>query len=584
VKSGRRLFALPLLAKELTERAARPRTYWMRLIAAVLLFMAFSVENKFIFREDNPSVLLGSGRGMLSDLAEFLFIGIYTFVPAMLCGVITHEKERDSLTLLMLTELRPWQIVLQKYLGGLIPAFTLLFLAMPLAGVAYAYGGFTIGQLGYTLLLLALACLQIGALAVWCSCWFRNTVGAFIGTYLTAAILLFGPILVRWLYVLVELRNRGFGTRPYDQLFERYLVIHVPPAVLDLAESGRTFGKLEFSILGPLIIAGTTVFFLCAAAYHLPRRAFVPAEHRLRRVFGWLDSIASRGNRLLGNVRWGRAASELPEKMPVLWREMRSRALARPEHLLRLLVFVEIPVVLIALPLMGQRYFDREAYGLSLFGAVGGILAVLALSATASNALVSERVNQTLEVLLTTPMSAAQIVREKARALRRFTIVLTIPLLTIFGFECVSESTRFSVEWWGGGQKPNRLWLYAICASLTVLVCLPLIGWLSLWIGMICKTRIRAIVATLGTILAWCVLPLIGMAMLNVDPSRHDPARYLTLLCPLLVPSMNELGSLDDFEPQAPWLPVLVNFALYGGILFFIRHHCLTRADHYLRR
>jgi hypothetical protein len=44
------------------------------------------------------------------------------------------------------------------------------------------------------------------------------------------------------------------------------------------------------------------------------------------------------------------------------------------------------------------------------------------------------------------------------------------------------------------------------------------------------------------------------------------------------------LGGLDDFEPQAPWLPVLVNFALYGGILFFIRHHCLTRADHYLRR
>ena len=41
--------------------------------------------------------------------------------------------------LLLLTELRPWQIVLQKYAGGLVPMLTFLMLGMPLAAIAYAF-------------------------------------------------------------------------------------------------------------------------------------------------------------------------------------------------------------------------------------------------------------------------------------------------------------------------------------------------------------------------------------------------------------------------------------------------------------
>jgi hypothetical protein len=123
------LFSFPLLSKELAERAARPRTYWLRVGAALLLFGGFWFNNDNILKRGalEPSSVLGAGRQMFEATILFIFICIYAFVPAMLCGVVTHEKERDSLVLLLLTRMRPWQIALQKYLGGLIPALTLLF-------------------------------------------------------------------------------------------------------------------------------------------------------------------------------------------------------------------------------------------------------------------------------------------------------------------------------------------------------------------------------------------------------------------------------------------------------------------------
>ena len=105
-------FSLPLLAKELIERAARRRTYVMRVVFALGLYAFFWGENRHRFlAATSPLAMLGQGERMFESLVEMLFVGIYLAVPAMLCGVVSQEKERDSLVLLLLTRLRPWQIV-----------------------------------------------------------------------------------------------------------------------------------------------------------------------------------------------------------------------------------------------------------------------------------------------------------------------------------------------------------------------------------------------------------------------------------------------------------------------------------------
>ena len=128
---------LPLLTKDLTELAARKRSYIFRVVYALALFAAFLLFFQSTLPRSVPNLLyiLGSGRQMFEFLIIMQFFGVFIFLPAMMSGVLTYEKERDSLSLLFLTRLRPWEIVLQKYLGRLVPMFTFLLLSLPLLAV-----------------------------------------------------------------------------------------------------------------------------------------------------------------------------------------------------------------------------------------------------------------------------------------------------------------------------------------------------------------------------------------------------------------------------------------------------------------
>ncbi|MES2571543.1 MAG: hypothetical protein V4710_16000, partial [Verrucomicrobiota bacterium] len=99
--------ALPLLVKELTERAARRRTYVIRVIFAAFLMVVFGylLSVSAMRSGRGPLQVLGSGQWMFQALIVFQLFGIFFFLPAMTAGQLTLEKERDSLALLFLTRL-----------------------------------------------------------------------------------------------------------------------------------------------------------------------------------------------------------------------------------------------------------------------------------------------------------------------------------------------------------------------------------------------------------------------------------------------------------------------------------------------
>jgi ABC-type transport system involved in multi-copper enzyme maturation permease subunit len=190
-----RFFSFPLLAKELTEAAARRRTYVIRVIYGALLFGAVALSmTQFLWT--GGSEFSGLGDRILGDIVAFQFVALALFLPALMAGSITHEKERDSLALLLLTDLRPWSIVLQKYVGTLVPVLSFLLLSMPITAMAYALGGISAKDLIVNAMVLLLTALQIGALSLMLSAWCRTTVGAFIGTYFWTVVLYAGPFLI----------------------------------------------------------------------------------------------------------------------------------------------------------------------------------------------------------------------------------------------------------------------------------------------------------------------------------------------------------------------------------------------------
>ncbi len=566
MKTVRAIFSLPLLAKELTEIAARRRTYITRVVYALLLITFFLAINHSTLRNMSliPLYAMGMGRAMFGVLVMLQLVGICLFLPAFAAGLITQEKERDSLALLFLTELSPWQILLQKFASALIAILPFMLIGMPLAALSYAYGGISPQALFCGICALFLTCLEVAAFSLLCSAWARTTVTAFVGTYIGAG------LFVGAVGLIGELLDHILILHTYS--FDTNVFCVFPIMLLD----GRA-GGFSDTMLRSLPPLATTAVFLLLARVVFVRRAFAPPRQRLRALFRWLDAVMQRANRLIGGFAFRTRDRALPEDDPIAWRELTRTTLGRPHHLARLLVALEIPTVALCI---WAAFVDsgRNNGTLSLLVGALGMLAVLVLSALSANAFVSERVNQTLEVLMTTPLEARDMVQQKARMLMRFMWVVAIPMLTVFAVEWGTERANS----WRSYDDPRNHVLYLLCSVLTVVVYLPLVLWLSLWIGLKMRTRFRAIITALSVIVTWCVVPLVCELIFQPEA----PGILSTLLAfssPLVVPILNETSRLGNLFPDLALLGVVFHFLVYAGILAAFRHRCLTGAERYLR-
>ncbi len=236
---------------------------------------------------DGTTSVLGRGRPMFNQLVTLQFWGIYLLLPATVCGVISSEKEKESLSLLMLTTLTPWQIIVQKLFGRLIPMFNFLFISFPLMAIAFSNGGVTSSHLWSGILLLALTCLQVGAFSIACSAFFRTTHEAFVASYLCFLLLCF---LLPGMFA---------------------------PHVFAWAET-RT---LPEAVRGSTIIICSICGFLILARVFLESRAFVPARNYLLEFFRLLDGFFTDMNHVTGGIVLTMDVNLLPGTQPVAWRE-----------------------------------------------------------------------------------------------------------------------------------------------------------------------------------------------------------------------------------------------------------------------
>ena len=97
---------LPLLKRELTELAARRRTYVVRTVGAVVILslavyfvgdaLASFVGNAFPGERNTTLKLLGAGAIAFPRLVWLLFPAIQILMPSMTCGSITMARARAT--------------------------------------------------------------------------------------------------------------------------------------------------------------------------------------------------------------------------------------------------------------------------------------------------------------------------------------------------------------------------------------------------------------------------------------------------------------------------------------------------------
>lgn len=604
---------LPLLAKELVEIANRRSTYVLRVLYALTLFgFVLYFYWQFTYGQHGmPYEILGTGGQLFERIVKVQMWGIYILTPLLTASCIAAEKERDTLQLLFLTRLGPWTILLEKLLGRLVPMSAYLLLTLPVFAVAYSLGGVETSQMVSAAVALVMAMLHAGAVTLFCSTWCRTTASAFLMSfpvlwlsYLIPSVLLqaclggaaLEQIAYGYAFAIgntVQLPGGGFQPLLQGQDLRS---LHIPGI---LAESSRSVigrwggggGDLRHvqAALPPMLLY--FVLFLLLARLCLYRRAQVTSRNYILKMFKAADALLHRWNdRFTRGIVLVRDQGVLPEQHPIHWRETRKRALGTFRYLVRVLVFLEFPALLFGLMAATGGIRTSRVAALSALIGLFWVIAVLGTAVRSATLFAGERSQSTLDVLLTTPMRASEMLEEKVKALQRFMIVLATPLLTSY---CIHAATIAAVTHWTG-------WIvYLLGAFVTVGIYLPLVCWVGVLSGLRSSTQTRALFSVLsvlvlvGYVAPSAFLMLLDGCLLLFPASAIQP---LALVAHLIIPTSYPM--LLETEPRAMVLSrqltesgglslllLLIPNTIGSGLLLWgVRRHCLRHCSRMMGR
>ena len=184
-------------------------------------------------------------------------------------------------------------------------------------------------------------------------------------------------------------------------------------------------------------------------------------------------------------------------------RESNRRSLANWRYLFRLFLPVGIVVLVIAVLAASVSFRNRDAIAWLSLGTMG--VSVLGLLVLGTGVVATERIQQTLDVLLSTPMTAREILDQKVRPLRRIHWACAVIVILVLVSRLLS--LPFDRPF---GRELACTMAYLLMTALV----LPAALWIGIWAGMVARSRARAVCLALAMCAAWMVVtPLATFAV-----------------------------------------------------------------------
>ncbi len=132
------------------------------------------------------------GSNIFSAILIVQIILISLLAPSFTSGVLSGEKERQTYEILLLTLLRPAEIVFGKLLSTLAYLFLLIIAAIPIESIVFLVGGVGVDQLIIGLIVPLVTTLLLGSLGVAWSSILKTTSRASRAAYIMGAVMLLG--------------------------------------------------------------------------------------------------------------------------------------------------------------------------------------------------------------------------------------------------------------------------------------------------------------------------------------------------------------------------------------------------------
>ncbi|WP_099467991.1 ABC transporter permease [Konateibacter massiliensis] len=143
-------------------------------------------------------------------MAYIQFGMLLLIIPGLTAGAISGERERQTLDILLSTQMKPWQIIVGKLQSSLSIVLLLAFTSLPVVSIVFVFGGIKLVDLGILIVLLLVEAIFIGTVGLLYSALFKKTTTATVMTYGTLIFMFIGTYLaVQGYYSIEQARNLG---------------------------------------------------------------------------------------------------------------------------------------------------------------------------------------------------------------------------------------------------------------------------------------------------------------------------------------------------------------------------------------
>lgn len=192
----------PVLLKELRTRVRDGRSTallcgYLSVISgiAVLVLLSMSERNPF-GPSGQGTIAPEAGLTIYVTVAFLQLVLIAMVAPALTVGVVSGERERQTMDLLFVTGIGSLGIITGKLLASLAFALLLQVASLPVMALVLLFGGVSLKHLGLTFLIQFVTIMAFGATGILCSTLFRRTQVAVVTAYLLMALVVVGTPLI----------------------------------------------------------------------------------------------------------------------------------------------------------------------------------------------------------------------------------------------------------------------------------------------------------------------------------------------------------------------------------------------------
>ncbi|MEK6644142.1 MAG: ABC transporter permease subunit, partial [Planctomycetota bacterium] len=435
--------ANPILVRVVYAGGRRLRHLWLR--TAYLAILAAVVVIGVLAKQ--------SGQASLTDLAKnatqvFQVVSIVQLAmvcilaPLFTAAAITQEKDSQTFNILLSTPLSDAQIVLGSLLSRLFFVVMLLIASIPLFCIMMVYGGVTGDKIALSLLISACTAAFTGSIAIAISVIKIGTGRTIFTFYLAIAIYLITVYLIGsqpWAIPPEAAPAPGqermmSWLAPFHPFLALSVVLGITPAPLygSVAHYGFPRGFfIAYPQYAYILMTLGASFVLIVLSLFFVRRGAMEGEATLwSRTFGrWSPAAIGDTNDRKPRRVWHN---------PVAWREAVTSAAAGGGGVVRYSMLglgVVLGLVLMISYWTGRITLSDARNWLYLLVVIELLIALFIATATAATSMTREKESNTMELLLSTPLTSHMIIKGKIVGLVAATgPLLMIPLLSMLFF------------------------------------------------------------------------------------------------------------------------------------------------------